>query len=274
MNFPHLPGDHYLHQAVHHIVDPGTCTRQGRPLRSTTQAVNRRSSPIRSSVVRPFRMPSEFCFDPPSIGRINLPRCLPDVTFGLVAYGSAKFPKTVHDVRFFRNRSILFLEPRWQRCPDYGIEFSGERPLAEPGNATRGSLVAGPTSDVLRSRSSLAYSQALSHLLEIFAVHERPQRTHRVRGRYDDQGNSTVLRLARKLKGNQRSVLEPVPPNRQIARIPDQRSPTKTCNIGQLPSPPTLTRLRLRPTRLVVHQWEHRRIACGGPHQAYDCPCG
>ena len=40
MSFTDLPECHDRHKAVHRIVDPGTCTRQGRPLRSTTQAAD------------------------------------------------------------------------------------------------------------------------------------------------------------------------------------------------------------------------------------------
>ena len=37
---------------------------------------------------------------------------------------------------------------------------------------------------------------------------------------------------------------------------------------------PSLARLRLRPTRLVVDLRERGRLARGGPQHAHDCPCG
>jgi hypothetical protein len=72
--------------------------------------------------------------------------------------------------------------------------------------------------------------QCFTRCFQIGRVHHGPQRSHGHGVLFDDQSNSPVLRLARKLDRNQRSILKPMPLNRQFLRVPNQRSPPETCN--------------------------------------------
>ena len=177
--------------------------------------------------------PLKFGLDASSIGCINLSRCSTYVFFCGLLLGVREPLKVFQYVFHARQPMVFALESRRQRCPDYRVYVSCQRPLTQLRNFSGRAAASRPVTDVFWFGRFLSPSQLFPRIFEVIAVHQRPQRPHRMSGRYNDQRDSLILGLSRKFQRNQRAVIEPIAPDRQILRIPDQGTPTQTCNVGQ-----------------------------------------
>ena len=109
------------------------------PLRVTLAAVG----------LSAFRLPVKLFFDPTTIWRVDLRRGFPNVLLGSLKVVARKLSEVFHD--FFRRRphSILTVEFRRKRRPDYVIKVSLIRPVGKFRYRVRRVFSSRPASDML-----------------------------------------------------------------------------------------------------------------------------
>ena len=180
------------------------------------------------------RCPTEISFDPASVLRVDLARRPPDIPLRVVSLNPSQSSEVFDDVVLVRHL-LHPAELRGQCRPYHRLQVPGVRPSVDSRQRFSPSL--DPQSHVridVALEDSFPLSQLLARLIRVFGVHQCPENPNPTCVWSHHQCHSTVLRLPRKLDGHERSVVEPVPSDRQFARIPYQRTPAQTSDVHSL----------------------------------------